>query len=192
MRRILRFWDALLGVGLAVYAGRYAPPDLFKDVITELVAFFSIQAAAILPALIFAAGILRPEGLTLTEVRAYRRALSVQMNFWIVLLALDFLIVAGLILGKMIGWNLPISLSFLHFSIHCNGARILLALIVLFGLVAIFRMIPFLRGILSLLFLNGEMVEKSLLKQNDETASQKIDTTRPFETPQEFGKITDK
>ena len=108
LKQIGKAWDVLIATAAAVAAGLWLPGAAVKDVTTELITFFGIQAAVILPAMIFTAGILRPDGLNLPEAQRYRKALRSQMIFWIVLLALDFLTVAGLILGKATNWTVTI------------------------------------------------------------------------------------
>src|SRR4051794_32305113 len=104
-RTIEKYWDSALAVTAAICAALWLKSDIINSVTTEMIAFFTIQAAVILPAMIFTAGLLRGQGLTLAEVDRYQAALRRQMYFWVTLLFLDLLAVALLIIGKAAQWH---------------------------------------------------------------------------------------
>ena len=114
------------------------------------------------------------------------------MIFWIFLLALNFLSVAGLIVGKVADWTIMIT------EIQGVGPLDLSALLVgataFLGALALLRTIPFVRGVLSLHELNSELTEKAI-KLRDSIALdsiRKADAAQPFRKPEGFGKVVER
>jgi hypothetical protein len=108
------------------------------------------------------------------------------MQFWITLLFLDFLAVAIVIVGKAADWKWKITVR------HWSGdfGWLMVALTVLLATLAVLRMIPFVRGVMSLLELNGWLAKKSI--QAHEGDPDKPDGTRPassFEPPEGYGRV---
>jgi hypothetical protein len=157
-RALARSWDSVLAVAAAVAAAFWLSPATLKEITTELIAFFTIQSAVILPAMIFTAGLLRGDGLTVQEIERYQLALRRQMHFWITLLFLDFLAVAIVIVGKAADWKWKISVH----GWSSDFGWLMIALTALLGTLAVLRMIPFVRGVTSLLELNGWLAKKSI------------------------------
>jgi hypothetical protein len=164
MKWILQKWDFLSAALLAVLGALFLPATAVKDVTTELIAFFSIQSAVILPAMIFTAGILKPDGLELADAERYHKALKAQMLFWVVLLGLDFVAVVSLIVGKAVGWSLEVPLPGKFGRVDLIW--LLLSVFVFAGALAVFRTIPFVRGVLSLLDLNSDMTTTAIKRRN--------------------------
>ncbi len=188
MKALLKKWDFLLAATVAVAGAYFLPSDAVKDVTTEMIAFFSIQSAVILPAMIFTAGILKPDGLELSEAQRYHQALKAQMLFWVVLLGLDFFAVVSLIIGKAVGWSIFIPMPNDLDPVDLSAA---FPLVLYFtGSLAIFRTVPFVRGVLSLLDLNSEMTQKAITRRNKSEAKQKKAQAdnRPMDLP-DFGKV---
>lgn len=189
MRAILRKWDFVLAAALAAVGAYFLPADAVKDITTELIAFFSIQSAVILPAMIFTAGILKPDGLELSEAGRYHKALKSQMLFWVVLLGLDFVAVAALIAGKAMQWTLtlPIPGSPDIFDV----SWVFPAILFFAGSLAILRTIPFVRGVLSLLDLNSEMTQKAIARRNriEAEAKQEKADSSPMALPEGYGEV---
>ena len=191
MSAIGRTWDSLIAVTLALLGAYFLPANALRNLTTELIAFFSIQTAVILPAMIFTAGILRPDGLELKDAMRYHNALKRQMQFWVVLLALDFIAVFSLILGKAVGWTVsvtlfdfidPIDLSWsLCFTLYFAGG------------LAFLRTIPFVRGVMSLLDLNSDITTKVIKRRNKLQTEEKQSTAdqKQTATPEDYGKIVE-
>lgn len=191
MNRIRRAWDLLIAGAAAAAAGLWLPGSIAKEITAELITFFGIQSAVILPAMIFTAGILRPGGLSLPEAKRYRAALRQQMTFWAVLLALDFLTVCLLIIGKASTWSLSIPAVQPITSSTYDISWLLIALTAFLGVLAILRTIPFVQGVLSLHELNSDLTEKAIKSQN-QTELEKLDKrgeADQFKTPTGFGKV---
>ncbi len=152
-----RFWDTGLAVAAGICGGLWLTTAVVNSITAEVIAFFTIQAAAIFPAMIFTAGLLRAQGLTMSEIDRYQGALRRQMHFWVTLLCLDISAVFFLIIGKAANW---------HWKVSVEGYGTDLAWVLAFGVVfvstlAILRMIPFVKGVMSLLELNGLLVKKA-------------------------------
>jgi hypothetical protein len=184
---VLKVWDFALAVLAAVAGGVWLTSTAIESITTELIAFFTIQAAIILPAMIFTAGLLRGDGLTLVEIERYQAALRRQMQFWITLLFLDLLAVAILIIGKGAGWKWKITV--LGHSAELGW--VLLGVATFFGALAVLRMVPFVRGVVSLLELNGWLAKKSVQarEQRGEVEERHVASDAPFEPPAGYGKI---
>jgi|TARA_R110002072_G_scaffold156524_1_gene306978 signal transduction histidine kinase len=189
MRWLLRKWDFFTAALLAAMGTYFLPHNAVKDITTELLAFFSIQSAVILPAMIFTAGILKPDGLELSDAKRYHKALKAQMLFWVMLLGLDFIAVMILIAGKALHWTLTVPILDSTQSIELGW--ILLTLLLFTGSLAIFRTIPFVRGVLSLLDLNSDMTQKAIKRRNRrETIERNARAdSRPMSIPDDYGAV---
>jgi hypothetical protein len=183
--------DFFASAALAALGAYFVQHDAMKNITRELIAFFSIQSAVILPAMIFTAGILKPDGLELEDARRYHEALKSQMHFWVVLLSLDFVAVAALIADKALGWALHIPLPSPHEPVDLGW--LLPAALYFSGILAVFRTIPFVKGVLSLLDLNSEMTEKAIVRRNRlEVADKRTKAEpKPMELPQGYGQVVE-
>lgn len=187
MREYLKKWDFILAALIAAVGAYFLPNSAMKDITTELIAFFSIQSAVILPAMIFTAGILKPDGLELAEAIRYHKALKAQMLFWVALLGLDFFAVVALIAGKALGWALVIPMPRKILPIDLGW---LLPCVLYFaGSLAILRTIPFVRGVLSLLDLNSDMAQKAITRRNrlEAVESKAKADPKPMSLPDGYG-----
>lgn len=185
-RQWLRCWDIVFAGVIAIFAALWLPTAALSNITEELIAFFGIQSAIILPAMIFTAGILRPEGLNLTEIDRYHKALKTQMVFWVVLLCLDFAAVISLIIGEAIDWVASVEIR----SNDIDLAPIIVFLFSAVGTLAILRTIPFIGGVLSLLELNGEMARKAIERRlKSEKAQRANPSDNSFTLPSGYGKV---
>lgn len=140
--------------------------------------------------MIFAAGILRGDGISLIEARQYQQALRLQMRFWITLLAFDFIAVCLLILGKAVGWKLLLLIKIFHIEFSLNAGAILIGSTCFIVSLCVFRMIPFVQGVMSFLEMNGRLVEMSIAERErrrieDAGPSQ----VKPLDLPSDYGQI---
>lgn len=190
MRWFMRKWDFFAAAILAVAGAYFLPNTAVKEITTELLAFFSIQSAVILPAMIFTAGILKPDGLELEDAGRYHMALKSQMLFWVALLGLDFVAVVALIAGKALDWTLIIPLPRDFGSVELGWFPP--SVLYFAGSLALFRTIPFVRGVLSLLDLNSDMTQKAIKRRNrNELANKQAQAdTRPLALPEGYGEVT--
>ncbi|MFT4091317.1 MAG: hypothetical protein QM645_11335 [Asticcacaulis sp.] len=188
MRWFADKWDLFCAGVMAVVAACLLPHNAVSGVTTELIAFFSIQSAVILPAMIFTAGILKPDGLDLSDAKKYHKALKLQMLFWVGLLALDFIAVVALIMGKAIEWKLTVPSFDLKHQI--NFGWLIPVVLYFTGSLAVIRTIPFVRGVLSLLDLNSEMTEKAILRRNKQEIASRV-TNTAMTLPEGYGAVRD-
>lgn len=181
-----RTWDSTAAVIAAVMAALWLKPTVIESITTELIAFFAIQSAIILPAMIFTAGLLRGDGLTAAEVNRLQNALRQQMYFWVTLLGLDVVAVITLIIGKAANWNWKVTV--LHWSSDLGW--VMLAIAVFTATLAILRMLPFVQGVISLLDLNGWLAIKTIEARDDEKErTDEQAPAPPFERPSGYGRI---
>jgi hypothetical protein len=191
VRNYLYKWDFLLAVAISGSAAWFVTKDVVELISSDLITFFGVQAAIVLPAMIFTAGILRPEGLCIAEARRYGQALKDQMVFWIVLLSFDFATVAMLILGKATGWMSSVGWHISGNRIEVTASSVLISLTALFGSWAMLRTIPFVKGVLSLLQLNTDLTEKAIVARLEDqaAASSRGSDVPPFRSPEGFGRV---
>lgn len=191
MKRALQRWDFFTALALAVGFAYFLKNDAVKDITGELITFFSIQSAVILPAMIFTAGILKPDGLELEDAQRYHKALKAQMLFWVVLLGLDFVAVVAIIAGKALGWKLAIPLPAPRQPLDLGW--LLPSILYFAGSLAVFRTIPFVKGVLSLLDLNSDMTEKAIGRRNRIEVSDKKAKAdpKPMALPKGYGKVVE-
>ncbi len=180
-----KYWDSALALLAAIGGARLLTHDVIVSVTTEVIAFFTIQAAVIFPAMMFTAGLLRGDGLTVAEVERYRAALRRQMHFWVTLLCLDLAAVFILIVGKAADWKWKISISG-HVG---DFGSAMMGVAVLIGTLAILRMVPFVRGVMSLLEMNGWLVKKSVQAREREDANASLSGSHDMILPEGYGRI---
>jgi hypothetical protein len=188
--RFLKHWDLLLAVAAASIGYFKLEPNILHDITTELIAFFSIQSAVILPAMIFTAGILKPDGLEVDELDRYHKALKMQMRFWVTLLSLDFVAVAALIIGKGADWSIVVNLPHMP---PVDISSILPATVFLAGTLAVVRTAPFVHGVMSLLDLNSDLAKKAIIRRNKRELKEHNAkaTTDDFILPEGYGKVVE-
>jgi hypothetical protein len=158
----------------AVMAACYLDVEIIKKITSELISFYTIQAAIILPAMIFTAGILRADALTEAEAVQYQTALKLQMTFWVTLLTCDFVAVIMLIFGKALDWHIQFVLMGHTFRLTWLAIGITSAAV---------------SGVRSLLELNGTLVIKSIRMRDGREARTVSRPPIPFEPPGDYGKV---
>ncbi len=183
-RGTLRYWDSILAIVVASAAAVWLPTATLKEITTELIAFFTIQSAVILPAMIFTAGLLRGEGLTIEEIDRYQAALRKQMVFWVTLLFLDLMAVMFLVLGKAADWRWKITIA--HHSGHFGW--VLVWITTALSALAILRMVPFVQGVMSQLELNASLA-KLAVKAREREREMPEPPPSSFDRPEGFGRI---
>jgi hypothetical protein len=180
-------WDFLAATALGLVAYRWIPAASWDKVTAETVTFLGIQAAAVLPAMIFTAGILKPDGLSIAEVDRLQKALRQQMLFWIVMFGLDVVSAVSIIFGKIVGWSVPIQVP--YFNVTWELAPLLSAQVAFWCMLALFRTIPFIRGVLSLLELNGVLIQKAIIQRQNKEASAAATGVVPVDKPENYGRV---
>jgi len=186
LRALRNYWDSIVALIAAVVGALWLSGSMISAVTTEIIAFFTIQAAVILPAMIFTAGVLRGQGLTLDELQRYQVALRKQMQFWVTLLFVDLLAVAFLIVGKAVNWEWQVTV----WGYSADVSRLLIFCATFVGTLAVLRMVPFVRGVMSLMELNGWLVRKALeAESKPATPPTDLPPQAPLELPSGYGKI---
>lgn len=191
MKVISKSWDLLAAIILATVCFVWVAASSWAKISTELITFFGIIAAAILPVMIFSAGLLRPQGVTLNDVRRYRVALEKQMIFWVTLLVLTFSTVALVIAGKAFDWDLP-TVMLPYIAVAINFSSLLSGAIGFFVTLTCLRTIPMIKGIISLSKLNSQMVEDAIKRDNVNAVAHAVDEVAamaPLQKPSGYGRI---
>lgn len=187
-RFVTRRWD--LGVALisGALCASYVQGAKLKDVSSELITFFGIQSAVLFPAMLLTATILKPDGLTPFDLSRYRRALSLQMTFWSVLLLLDFLSVGLAIVGKAVGWHFTLTVPHLR---TLDSSAFMIGLFGFVGGLAMARTFHVVRGVTSLMNLNTELVGKAIVAKAAGGEQERRANVTPFAKPAGFGRVVD-
>ena len=141
-------WDLCLAAISAFISAIFLAPNVLDLVTRELISFFSIQAAVVLPAMTLTSGILRSDGLEYSQAKQFIRALTQQMKFWSVLVFLDFLVISLLIFGKAVSWSFLI--IYAEKNVEYDLSIIYLFILFFVGLLAFFRTISIIKGVYSL------------------------------------------
>jgi hypothetical protein len=184
---IRKKWDFVVAALAACMGAAWLAPAIISSITPELIAFFTIQSAVILPAMIFTAGLLRGDGLTVAEIDRYQDAMRKQMYFWVVLLFTDLLAVTILIVGKAADWKLKVTV--LHYT--ANLGWVMMGAATFLATLAILRMVPFVSGVVSLFELNSLLAKKRLQDRERRHLAKDTSDLPPtaFDTPEKFGKI---
>jgi hypothetical protein len=109
------------------------------------------------------------------------------MEFWVTLLFFDLLAVTFLIVGKAADWRWKVSVD----GHSANLAWVLFFCTTLIGTLAVLRMLPFVRGVMSLMELNGLFVRKAVEAEEIKAASgsQPLSSATQLNLPDGYGKI---
>ena len=185
LKFILGKWDFWIAIVSAEAAAWFIHKAELELISADLITIFGIQSAVILPAMILTAGMLRPDGLSLSEAKRYGRALQEQMSFWAVLLAFDFATVVLLILGKGTAWMSSGRWSVSTHGVEISASTILISIVAFVGVWALLRTIPFVMGVLSLQRLNSDLIEKAIAARD---TSSRADPSS-FKAPEGFGRV---
>lgn len=161
---IRRTWDVAVAAAAGVLAATFVTPATWDKVTAEVVAFLAIQAAAVLPAMIFTAGVLRPDGLSPADVERFQLALRAQMRFWISLFALEFAATFAWIAAKAAQWTLTVPAVETYWA-AIDASWAWSGFVIFLTSLAMLRTIPFVRGVLSLLDLTGELTRRAVLQR---------------------------
>jgi hypothetical protein len=105
-----KYWKAAAVAAAAALSLLFMRPNAYKDVTQELIALFGLMMAGVLPTMVLTASALRAGNLSVRKLSAYRDALFVQMKVWIGLFIVSLIASSLVILGKMIGWSLPLTI----------------------------------------------------------------------------------
>ena len=187
-RRLSTYWDFGFALLLGGVGALWVPASTIDRVTTELVAFFALQAAAILPGMIFTASILRPDGLSLADISRYRKALREQMLVWVVLLGCDFLATLSIILGKATEWSIAAPVGWLATSRSYSPG--LVGVAVFLGSLALLRSVSFVSAVFSLMELNGDLNERAAKSRlADRRTLSQPPPPELLEPPDGYGKV---
>lgn len=171
-RKLKKYIFSLL---FAVCLSLLFPKDAISGATPEIIAFFGIQSAAVMPAMVFSAGVLRAEGLTLSDLKIYYRALKSHMMFCVSLLVFDYLTVASVIFGTITDWTLIIGIPW----IYCvDIGKIFIFSFYLFGCLSVIMTLQFVFGFLGLLDLKKDIVQKSILRREEDEFESKFGNGR--------------
>ncbi len=163
-------WTVAIPLFMAGAGWWFVPPALFSMVSSELMVFFSIQAASVLPAMIFTASFPSATYSSLDYTKKLHGALQEQMRFWRTLLILTLLAVGSLIITKVF-----------------NDHRVFTGLAVGIGTCATIQFFKLPNALASLLKVKTDAVEKTIEAHNAKTAEALRASFVPSPTPDGYG-----
>lgn len=108
-RALRRYWKPAVVVAAATLSLCFMKADAYKEGTQELIALFGLMMAGVLPTMVLTASALRAGNLSVKKLTAYRDALSAQLKVWIGLFIISLAASSLVILGKMVGWSLEVS-----------------------------------------------------------------------------------
>lgn len=185
---VKRRWDLFVAATAALCAGLWVPSAGLKEVSAELITFFGIQSAVLFPAMLLTATILKPDGLSMFDLKRYRTALRLQMTFWSVLLALDFTAVALVIVGRAKLWKFWLELP--YFGGH-DSSPLMIGVFGFVGGLAMVRTVHVVKGVFSLMNLNSDLVAKAIMATQFAGEAARRETAEPFVAPTNYGRIVE-
>ena len=168
LRRSLRLAIPVI-VGVA---GAYVlKSDFFDTATQELMALFGLVMAAVLPAMVLNATMLRPAGLSVQRIRTYQRALIRQVRLWAYLFLVSLIACFCIVVGKSIRWSIPIKIPSIE-SLGIPDYQTDLAFMLNFFVVAfittvLMRAIAVIDGIMSLINLSADLAVSEAQKRDE-------------------------
>jgi hypothetical protein len=165
---------ALAGTSFLATAG-FADATFYNGVSQEMIAFFALIMAGVLPTAALAATVLRSGGLTEKSITDYQTALLGQLTVWAGLFFLSLIGSACLIIGKAIDWKIPIPFSLIGLP-NFDAGIILTGVTSAVFVLLLTRFSVVFVGLRSLIELSGEIAVSEIRLRDSSAAAQ---TQRP-------------
>jgi hypothetical protein len=105
----IKYWRIAVAAFGALVLVWGLPKSALGTASQELLAFFGLLMAGVLPTMVLAASSLRSGALSRKRIQSYYNALVVQMRVWAGLFILSLLASLAVIIGKIVGWTLPLT-----------------------------------------------------------------------------------
>ena len=105
----IKYWRFALSAFGALVLVFSLPKSAPGTASQELLAFFGLLMAGVLPTMVLAASSLRSGALSRRRIQRYYDALVVQMRVWAGLFMLSLFASLVVIIGKLVGWTLPLT-----------------------------------------------------------------------------------
>ncbi len=160
IRVILILISLLFSVMGYYYYPFYSSSKEFSNIIT----FLGILSAAIIPAMIFTAGIKPNSDASVEYAKKLEKAITEQMQFWILFFCTDIIACILIIIGEIIEWKIHI--------IDYDLSWLIKSTTIFFVVFTILEIIELLRGILSFQKVNIEAFMESIYNQKKHISEQ--------------------
>ena len=108
---VRKYWMVLVSVGVALTLPFALPKGALAGVSQELLAFFGLIMAGVLPAMVLAASSLRAGSLSSKRIQSLFEALMVQMRVWAGLFLIALVASLLVIFGKLTQWSVQFPAS---------------------------------------------------------------------------------
>jgi hypothetical protein len=186
---------ALAALAIGVLAALLMPPLAFKEAFEGMLTFLGLVFASVVPAMALTVSTLRASRRSIREVRSLRRALEVQLRFWMSFLGVTGAAAALLITASVLGWPAQTLIGVSPFGVQLNisGMTLLNSLIMFLTVLVIAKSPSFARGMRDLLHLHLDQVEAeslSALQQEHGVVAEAILEKRREDDP-DFGRLID-
>lgn len=191
MNLLTRSIPLFVATATGAVGSAYLPVNGFEPAADTIVTFASFVAAAAVPAAILAATLLRANGLTIQELRAYRIALNEQLNFLFGLIAIATALVTVVIVGKMLGWAQYYQLltQIWGWEIGISSSRVFNFVISFLAVLMTFRFYGFFVATKGMFSFYSNAVESEALQKEKAELTQRFDFQPTKDPRSEFGKI---
>lgn len=191
---IERYWKPLSVVTAGVLALLFMKNNAYQEVTQELIALFGLMMAAVLPTMVLTASVLRGGNLSIKRLNAYRDALMAQLKIWVGLFLVSFAASFFVIVGKMVGWSVPLTLRFAALNLDPVSYDLVAGLNALItaclGLLIV-RALAVGRGIISLLRLSGEIAASEAQARDQQRFKAAEERISAMPTREGFGQYLD-
>lgn len=187
--RIKNLLSVPISALMSLLAAIFLPRDAYHAS-SELIATFSgFIAAAIVPAMILSATLLKSSGMNLSDFRKYRYAIHIQMDFLTGLLAVTIFLIFFVLLGKVFPFN---TIHFVVYHIDIYLYRFENFIITFFLCLLFIRFFNVLTAIRSMFFFHAKTIEKEIKEIQKYKFEKQFETEElPKDTRVDFGKMTE-
>ena len=184
--RIKNLLSVPISALMSLLAAIFLPRDAYHAS-SELIATFSgFIAAAIVPAMILSATLLKSSGMNLSDFTKYRYAIHIQMDFLTGLLAVTIFLI---FLGKVFPFN---TIHFVVYHIDIYLYRFENFIITFFLCLLFIRFFNVLTAIRSMFFFHAKTIEKEIKEIQKYKFEKQFETEElPKDTRVDFGKMTE-
>ena len=184
MRRWLQWWETGTAGFIAILAAALASPSMYEHAISEIVTALGFLMAALVPAMVLSATVLRAGGFSVKMLRALANGVDRQLKVFGGLFLYSLLGCVVAISGKLADWKLP------EIQIGDFGLKIgkLFPLVLTFILsFLLLRSVVFVAGIRSMLRLTAAVAEDEARIRDQGKTKSEADELATYQLPPNYG-----
>lgn len=157
LRSTIRKYQVPIVVACLVVGSCFLSLEIFNKISGDLITLFGFIMAAVLPAMVLNATVLRAGNLSHRKLQEYSDALQIQLRVWLGLFMLALVSCVFVIIGKAIDWTLTLSIPYAPGLPDINVGRIISLFVVAGAGLVVLRAYAVGAGIRSLLKLTTDI-----------------------------------